>query len=227
VGRSSTARERLVDAANQLLNNRGYGSIGVAEICSSAGVRKGSFYHFFTSKQALTLAAIDAHWACQRAVWAATLGGDSPALERIERLIRAQIDGLRTAQESAGVVNGCLFGNLTLELSTQDHVVQRRLEQVFDDQLALLDTVLAQAVAGGEIPPTAGNRATARALLAQLEGMILFAKLANDPAVLDDMWANTLLLLRAGRRSQDRSAAPTNGSVSSWAAHAGSAPTTS
>ena len=35
-----------MDAACELMHNRGYGSIGVAEICARADVRKGSFYHF-------------------------------------------------------------------------------------------------------------------------------------------------------------------------------------
>lgn len=44
-------------------------------------------------------------------------------------------------------------------------------------------------------PPAAASRAAARAVVAQLEGMVLFAKLDNDPAVLGDLWQYTLLLL--------------------------------
>ncbi|HCU50381.1 MAG TPA: TetR family transcriptional regulator, partial [Micromonosporaceae bacterium] len=47
MGRSSTARERILAAACELMLSRGYGSIGVAEICARADVKKGSFYHFF------------------------------------------------------------------------------------------------------------------------------------------------------------------------------------
>lgn len=181
-----------MDAACELMHNRGYGSIGVAEICASADVRKGSFYHFFESKQALTMEVIDMHWARQRAVWIAVLGADCPALHRIERLVRSQVDGQRSAKESLGVVNGCLLGNLALELSTQDALVQRRLAEVFEEQIAMVEAVLVEAESEGTIPT---GRTNARGLLAQVEGMVLFAKLANDPDLLDDLWAHTRMLL--------------------------------
>lgn len=61
------------------------------------------------------------------------------------------------------MLNGCLFGNLALELGTQDAVVSRRLRDVLDDQVALLVGILGEAVAEGSIPPTStGRRMLAR-----------------------------------------------------------------
>lgn len=197
MGRSSTARDRLVAAACQLMLNRGYSSIGVAEICARADVRKGSFYHFFESKQALTIEAIDVHWRDQRATWVAVLGAEEPAFTRLERLIRAQAAVQREAKETTAAVNGCLFGNLALELSTQDQAVQAHLDQVFNEQIELVQGTLEQAVADGTIPVDRASRGTARAVVAQLEGMVMFAKLANDPDLLDDLWPQIALLLTA------------------------------
>ncbi|MFD1931531.1 MULTISPECIES: TetR/AcrR family transcriptional regulator [Nonomuraea] len=180
MGRQSNARERLLDAACELIHSRGYGSIGVAEICAKADVRKGSFYHFFESKQALTLEVIDGHWRRQRADWVSTLDG-----EGLERLFRDQAEAQRLSKDSGGAVNGCLLANLALELSNQDEVVRTRLEQIFDEQVDLVH---------GALRPGA-ERSTARALVAQLEGMVLFAKISNDPAVLDDLWRQARLLM--------------------------------
>ena len=69
MGRTSDARERLVAAATELFSERAYGAVGIAEIASRAGVQKGSFYYFFSSKEALALAVIDQHWAWQRGQW--------------------------------------------------------------------------------------------------------------------------------------------------------------
>ncbi|WP_455351351.1 TetR/AcrR family transcriptional regulator [Streptomyces sp. SYSU K217416] len=197
MGRTSTARERLLDAACSLMLSRGYGTIGVAEICARADVKKGSFYHFFESKQALTIEAVNTHWGEQRRAWAAVLGGDGPAETRLERLFQEQAAGQRKAKEEGGAVHGCLFGNLALELSTQDHVVRARLAEIFDEQIDLVHATLGEAAAEGVIPAAAADRETARSVLAQLEGMVLFAKLANDPAVLDGLWDRTRPLLRA------------------------------
>ncbi|WKX69279.1 TetR/AcrR family transcriptional regulator [Streptomyces sp. XD-27] len=197
MGRTSTARERLLDAACSLMLSRGYGAIGVAEICARADVKKGSFYHFFASKQALTIEAINAHWAAQRPGWVATLDGDGPAEDRLERLFLDQAAAQRTAKAEGGAVNGCLFGNLALELSTQDAVVQTRLAEIFDEQIALVHAALTDAAEQGTIPAPAATRTTARAVLAQLEGMVMFAKLTNDPSVLDGLWAQTSRLLQS------------------------------
>ncbi|NRQ39730.1 TetR/AcrR family transcriptional regulator [Nonomuraea sp. NN258] len=195
MGRTSTARERLLAAAGELIHNRGYNSLGVAEICERAEVRKGSFYHFFASKQALTVEVVDRHWEVQRARWAAILDGEGSPLRRLELLFLAQSAAQTAARRTGGVVNGCLLANLALELSGQDEVVRRRLDDVFGEQIAMVQAVLEQAVREGTLPAGKDSAVTARALLAQLEGMVLFAKLANDPALLDGLWDQAALLL--------------------------------
>ncbi|GGL49011.1 TetR/AcrR family transcriptional regulator [Planomonospora parontospora] len=193
MGRSSTARERLLDAACELMLSRGYGSIGVAEICARADVRKGSFYHFFESKQALTIAVVDAHWQAQRSAWTAVLREPVPALDRLERLFREQVEGQRRTKLTAGAVHGCLLANLALELSQQDSPVQERLEEIFAEQVDLVRAALDDAAHEGAIPPP--RPSTARSLVAQLEGLVLFAKLSNDPEILNDLWEQARLLL--------------------------------
>ena len=66
MGRTSDAKEKILTAAHSLMEMRGYSALGVAEICRTAGVPKGSFYYFFVSKEALALAVIDEHWAAER-----------------------------------------------------------------------------------------------------------------------------------------------------------------
>ena len=63
MGRTSNAKSRLIAMAMALMYVRGYPAVGVHEISTRAGVYKGSFYHFFPSKQALVLAVIDTYGA--------------------------------------------------------------------------------------------------------------------------------------------------------------------
>ncbi|WP_030273239.1 TetR/AcrR family transcriptional regulator [Streptomyces sp. NRRL B-24484] len=210
MGRSSTAQERLLDAACDLLHSSGYSAVGVAEICARAEVKKGSFYHFFASKQALTLAAVDAHWTQQRPVWEALLGAaGQPPLERLRRLLDAQAAAQRADKAGGGSVRGCLLGNLALELSGREPEIQARLAEIFDEQAALVQGVLAEAAATAPVvaaPVAAGpvaaaqvaaDLATARAVVAQLEGAVLLAKLADDPGRLDSLWPAVQRLVRA------------------------------
>ena len=193
--RISDAKEKLMSAARDLIWERSYGATSVDEICAKADVRKGSFYHFFPSKQELTLAAVDAHWTEQRAAWAATLSAPRPALDRLRQLLIDTAASYRQARDRSGILHGCVLANLALELSADDTLVRARLQEIFADQVALIGATLADAAAEDTIAPAIANPVTARAIVAQLEGMVMFAKIDNDPAPLDDLWAHTRLLL--------------------------------
>ncbi|MFE9255675.1 TetR/AcrR family transcriptional regulator [Streptomyces sp. NPDC006879] len=197
MGRTSTARERLLETTGELMHSRSYASLGVAEICAEAGVKKGSFYHFFESKQALTAAVATSYWQDQRACWTAALAGPEPALSRLQRLLTALTSAQRARKETTGAVDGCLLGNLALELSNTEPDVRACLDQAFAEQTALIAATIEEAAAEGTVPRGRATTATARAVIAQLEGLVLFAKLKNDPTVLDTLWSDTLLLLGA------------------------------
>ncbi|MEV5778120.1 TetR family transcriptional regulator C-terminal domain-containing protein, partial [Streptomyces antimycoticus] len=132
----------------------------------------------------------------QRGEWARALEGDAEPLSRLRRLFEQTQAGLRAGQQSCGTVSGCMFGNLTLELSNQTEPIRARLQQIFDAQVEMVDTVIAEARERGEV--TAGDtRDAARSVVAQLEGQVLFAKLYNNTQHLEALWENCLALLSA------------------------------
>jgi len=48
---TQNSRERLLDAADELMYERGYEAVSVADLCAAADARKGSFYHWWPSKR--------------------------------------------------------------------------------------------------------------------------------------------------------------------------------
>jgi TetR/AcrR family transcriptional repressor of nem operon len=197
MGRTSDARRKILEAAQSLMEVRGYSALGVAEICKAAAVPKGSFYYFFESKEALALAVLDEHWADQRRDWERALTDTTvEPLLRLRRLFEDTEAAQLAAQRDCGTVTGCMFGNLTLEMSNQTEVVRARPQQIFDAQVDMVESVIAQALARGEVA-VADVHEAGRSVVAQLEGQVLFAKLYNDTARLGALWANCLALLGA------------------------------
>ncbi|RKN13591.1 TetR/AcrR family transcriptional regulator [Micromonospora musae] len=204
MGRTSDARNKILEAAATLIEQRGYSALGVAEICSTAGVPKGSFYYFFESKQALALTVIDEHWSAQRRQWVELLSSDRDPLRRLRDLFEATEEVQRAGQQKAGLVTGCLFGNLALELSTQAEEIRSRLQEIFDAQIDLIEQVVVEAKERGQAAAAVDARDAARSLVAQIEGRALLAKLLNDPAQLEALWRNCLDLLQVP--AQERAA---------------------
>ena len=196
MGRTSDAREKILDAAQALIELRGYSALGVAEICKAAGVPKGSFYYFFESKEVLALAVIDEHWVVQRLDWERIMRSDTEPLQRLRQLFEETEAGQRAGQQSCGTVSGCLFGNLSLELSNQTEPIRERLQEIFDKQVEMVDQVIAEAHRRGDVS-VADTHEAARSVVAQLEGQVLFAKLYNNPQRLETLWSNCLALLDA------------------------------
>ncbi|MYS84672.1 TetR/AcrR family transcriptional regulator [Embleya scabrispora] len=196
MGRTSDAREKILSAAQSLIELRGYSALGVAEICKAAEVPKGSFYYFFESKEALALAVIDEHWATQQRDWTRIMNSDAEPLQRLRQLFEETEAGQRAGQQSCGTVSGCLFGNLTLEMSNQTEAVRKRLQEIFDAQAEMVDSAITEALERGEVTVT-DTRAAARSVVAQLEGQVLFAKLYNNTSQLGTLWTNCLAMLGA------------------------------
>jgi TetR/AcrR family transcriptional repressor of nem operon len=187
VARGTDTRERLVETAADLWHARSYADVGVSEICEAADVRKGSFYHFFPSKQELAVAVIDRHWrdAYEQVVMPA-LALDSP-LGQLERLTIGIAAQVRRVTDQFGYMPGCPFGNLASELSTTDGPVRERLARLFDNQRMLLKDILDRAVAAGELPEAIDTGLAARAMHAYVEGVLLISKNADDAAVVEEL----------------------------------------
>jgi TetR/AcrR family transcriptional repressor of nem operon len=181
----------------RLLHARSYGAVTVDDICAEAAVNKGSFYYYFPSKQALAVAAIEAQWGRTRTtLLEPAFSADVPPLERIVRLFHLAAGLHQERFDTGGKVLGCAFGNLALELSTQDPLLLAALRDVFAGFCAYFTTALLEAQAAGEVG-IADVNAAARGLLAFFEGALLLAKTDNDAQVIARLAPQALALIGA------------------------------
>ena len=181
MGRTSDAKERILETAETLIHDRGYNAVGISEICSQAGVNKGSFYHFFPSKQQLVLDLVDGYWHSSRGLLEEHLRGDGPALERLDRYFQAIDEYHRQGQAEDNRLRGCPLGNLSLEMAGQDPVLRERLQDALENHILFFERLLREAQMEEALAPDLDLRQSAEALLALLEGQILLAKVRNNP----------------------------------------------
>lgn len=197
MGRPSDAKQRLIDAARNVIYAHSYEAVSVDELCAAAGVNKSSFYHFFSSKQELVMVALESQWRWfEETILKPTFADTLPPQERMLRFFDLILQQQQAQKKADGHVRGCPVGNLTLEMSTQDELIRARVEQFFAAWLGYFERMLRDAKAQGVVPATLDIAVTAQALLAYFEGVVLLAKGRNDPALIATLRAAVLPLMQ-------------------------------
>ena len=184
---SRDTRERILASARELIYTRSYADVGVAQICAAAEVKKGSFYHFFPSKRDLTLAVLDEAYAdAKHRLLDQAFDPTLSPLDRLQCFVELNTRIQSGLFDETGFVPGCQFGNLAAEQATQDSVLRDKVDALLGRLQAEIRVALDDAVAAGEIG-TIDVDATAAAMLAYFEGVLLLAKTRNDPGVLEQL----------------------------------------
>ena len=182
--RGDDTRSRLVRAAATLVHSESYHTVGVKAICDVAGVQRGSFYHFFDSKEALMLEALEIMWQrLEREVLEPSSDRALSPRRRVESMLEAVHAVHERDRRDTGRVLGCTFGNLAAESTSLDEAIRHRLVRVFDDWATLVEEPLSEAQGLGEIDDCVSPRDIAHEVVASLQGLALVARVRNDPAI--------------------------------------------
>ncbi|MDB6156224.1 MAG: TetR family transcriptional regulator [Chthoniobacteraceae bacterium] len=184
MGRTSDAKERLLDAALDLIWERSYGIVTIDAICEKAGVKKGSFYYFFQSKAELAVAALELNWrTCGKPKWDAIFSASIEPLTRIRNFLQSIHDAQAEIQREHGKVLGCPCFSIGSETSSQDEPVLAQAQAILAQQIRYFESTIRDAQAEGSVP--AGDASLkAKCLFALFEGSLAQARIQNDLEVL-------------------------------------------
>jgi len=181
--RVSDMKERLLDAAMDLIWENSYGATSVDAICDRAGAKKGSFYYFFKSKSELAAAALEDCWNKKRAEMDSIFSPTVPPLERFDRYFDFVHDRLAEVQKKCGSILGCPFISVGSEVSTQDQIVRETIDRIMDRKVNYFVSAVRDAAAEGLIDAP-DPVAKARTLFSCYQGMMAQARIQNDIALL-------------------------------------------
>lgn len=194
--RSHDTRERLLETAAQLIWSASYHATGVDRICEAAGVHKGSFYHHFSSKEELAIAALEDQWSRLKPRIDEIFSPANAPLERLARYVRFNFEMQREKQRETGCVCGCPLYALGSEMGTLAPALRQKIESLLEIKLRYLVSAVREAHAAGEIAAPDPQR-TAQMLLDLAQGALMRARITNDLAPLESLEANLLALLGA------------------------------
>ncbi len=168
------AKEKIVESALRLMLDKGYTGTTVDEICENAGVSKGSFYHFFKSKEDIGVAALEGF--IKRGEELMRLGDFMEIEDPIQRAF-SYLDHAETVSKDLWG-DGCLLGNFALDLARTHPAIRARVTSLFDGAIDKLAQIFQPIAARHKDGPNAIQ--IAEQYIAMLEGSIVLAKAHDD-----------------------------------------------
>src|SRR5690554_3683855 len=135
-------RDLLIRTGLETLTEQGYSATSLDKILKRAGVPKGSFYHYFESKEAFGLQIIDSYGD----FFARKLDHhfSNLALPPLDRL-RAFVNDAKSGMARFDYKRGCLIGNLGQEMGSLPESFRKSLIKVFEDWRSRLTTCFSDA----------------------------------------------------------------------------------
>ena len=164
---------QILDAAERLVQERGFNGFSYADIASELGVTKAALHYHFASKADLGDALIERYAERFFAALTSVEGDDTDAVEKLRAYAKLYADVFRNDRM-------CLCGMLAADYATLPDPMRERVVKFFDDNEVWLTRVLEQGRDAGTIRFEGSARPVARTLIGGLEGAMLVARPYHD-----------------------------------------------
>ena len=147
--KAQDTRQRVLDVAARQFRARGYAGVSLRDIADEAGMKAGSLYYHFRSKDEIVASVLDigidlVHQAVDRSL--ATLPADAPARTVVATAIRHHLQTF-LAHSDYTSANVRIFGQLPMAIRQRNLAARRRYERLWD-------AIIERARRHGPVRPT-------------------------------------------------------------------------
>ncbi len=183
--RPVTTKERILDAAEGLMLAKSFHSVGLNEILTAVQVPKGSFYHYFSSKEQFGVEMLKHYVAGATAYKTQMLLWPVPEVNPLQRLLTYLEGTIAKSHEAAGKCP-CLVIKLAAEVGDFSEPMRQVLAEGSRHWIGLLEAVLSEGLARGSISDKVEPAAAAAVIQDLWTGAMQRAATTRDSAPLRD-----------------------------------------
>ncbi|EGQ8470757.1 TetR family transcriptional regulator [Vibrio alginolyticus] len=193
--KTNDTRQHILDVGYELIVNRGFTSVGLSELLKKAAVPKGSFYHYFKSKEQFGEAMIQDYFTkyferLNARFTNTELSGYQRLMSYFEEMIKVEDDVCNA--------NKCLLVKLSAEVSDLSESMRLALRQGADKTIQAIADCIDIGIQDGSIP-NGDSALLARQIYYLWNGASLLNKLYQDQAALTQSLTYTQHLLQNTR----------------------------
>ena len=173
--RGAATKARIIEAANQLMFERGVALTTLADVRTASATSKSQLYQHFADKNVLVREVIEFRAE-------ALLAQQRRRLEKVDSLRGLELwrDEMVERNALRDGAYGCPLGSIANEIADHDEDTRRIIATHFDEWLQMLIDAIDRLRTIGILRADADSRALASGLLAALQGGYLLAKTARD-----------------------------------------------
>lgn len=175
-------RESLLEVGRELFITSSFNSVGLNDILRKAGIPKGSFYHYFDSKEDFGLQVVELYARENLQQLEAELADTSrPPYEQLKAFFSGGIEHFSDIE----FCQGCLMANLSQELADVNENLRCKISELSQAMVDRIAECLANMDAAelnlGHLPP----QEAAQVLMNSWQGAIMKMKLEKRREPLD------------------------------------------
>lgn len=188
-------RDLILAKGAEVMTRRGYHGAGVQEIVQAAGVPKGSFYHYFASKEDFALQALQQVYQPRLQRYAQALA--NPALSPRQRILGYYAELVEHFARQEKLEYHCFIGSLSFEMAELSPALGAEVDAILQRSADILQRCLEQAQAAGELAADEDCGNLASFIANAWQGALTRLKVSSNTRVLDDFLQRLQRLLQA------------------------------
>ena len=180
MSKGEITRNRIIELAAPLFNQRGYAGCSMQDVMEATGLKKGGLYRHFSSKEELASEAFRYSLAQATKIRTDHLDASLGALERLRDVIEQFVE------KPSPVPGGCPILNTAIDADDGNAVLRSMAREGLKEWRSRIEKIVREGISSGEIRKDLEPRALANTVIATLEGALMIARLEASRTALND-----------------------------------------
>lgn len=190
--RKQLSQAMICDAGEMLFSRHGYSAVGIKMILDEVGIPKGSFYHYFKSKEAFAVEVAEQYFTQRFDRFCNDLAkGGTCISEVILSTYESEIDDMFEHEK----VRGCVLGNLFIEANSDLELLQTKLNDIYKRWLTVFTECIEKGQQQGEFRKDIDAKQLAAMFWAHWEGTVLKFQVYSDKEQVKQEMRNFIQLM--------------------------------